>query len=103
MNSQTTKPHPLPLFKKGSVVRYKQAVREKFMENYRLLQKKYPTEKFGNQPIYNLRIYQEPRWDDSRGTYIYDYEYGHCLTSEGVAQETDLEWGNSGHSGITIY
>lgn len=103
MNSQTTKPQPEPRFKKGGIVRYKQSFREKFLKDQIELQKKYPTIKLGNQPIHNLRIYMEPRWDSSRNTYLYDYEYGPYLTSEGVAQETDLEWGNSGQSSITIY
>ena len=103
MNNQTTKPQPEPLFRKGSVVRYKASLREKFKESHRLLQKKHPHQNLGNQPIYNLMIYESPRWDNLRKTYIYDYEYGHCLTSEGSALETDLEWGHIGTSGITIY
>ena len=82
---------------------YKQSIREQFRENHRLLKKKYPGQNFGNQPIYNLMIYEEPRWDDSRKTYLYHYEYGLSLTSEGVALETDLECRNIEKSGVIIY
>ena len=71
MNQTNTRPPPL--FMKGSMVKFKQTIRDRFRESRRVLQKAHPQENLGNLPVYNLMISEDPRWDNTLETYIYQY------------------------------
>ena len=86
--------HPAPKFQKGSIVRYTPEKRQELINMRKELQKQYPNENLGNQPIHNLLIYENPTWCSRHNCYIYNYEYGWGCTSEGSALETDLVAGD---------
>ena len=84
-----------PKFRKGQVVQYNQQKKKEFIERRQEMLKCFSSKELGNQPIYNLLLYTEPRWSPGYNCYIYDYEYGFCCTSEGSALETDLVCGDN--------
>ena len=94
---------PKPLFKKGSIVQYIKAKRILFKEQREQMRLVYPSAKFGNLPIYNLLISENPEWNPTSKTYSYQYDYGHCLTSEGFAQEKDLVEASSMSISMNIF
>ena len=73
-----------PKFKKGQIVYYNKDRINDMIERC----KNIPGA--GQLPTYKLRISEEPRWNNKIKQWIYSYEYGFTMTSEGFAQEKDL-------------
>ena len=85
--SKTTQPK----FKLGDIVRFNN---EKLNEMKVILEnlKKEHDEDICNCPVNKLHICNTPKYNGK--TWIYDYEYGLGFTSEGSAQEEDIEYYN---------
>ena len=77
-----------PKFKRGQSVWFNKERCEEINKHFNEIQKKYPNENLGNRPTGKLIIESDPRWNGE--TFIYDYVYGFCGTSEGSAKEEDF-------------
>tara|TARA_Y100000589_G_C26789215_1_gene481038 strand:- start:244 stop:504 length:261 start_codon:yes stop_codon:yes gene_type:complete len=75
---------PPPKFKKGQIVYYNRDKVNDIIERCKNIQGT------GQLPTYKLRISEDPRWNNKIKQWIYSYEYGFTMTSEGSAQEKDL-------------
>lgn len=78
---------PKPLFKRGQCVRYCERRRQELTQYRQTVRGR---RSLGDLPTYKLLIDEDPRWDPSSKTYVYNYQYGYCGTSEGAALQTDL-------------